>query len=155
MSAGDEWKPSEYGLEGIVENLGLLSYEETGQIYRESAVGVVMMLTRHPSYLPLELMASGCVAVTNSNLLDFLAAQGRGKLLLAAATATAIADTVQRALCDSSLRERIRTNALAMVRASYLDWETEAEHVFDFLVRSRTDLSREDDRSPVTAVTGA
>jgi glycosyltransferase involved in cell wall biosynthesis len=133
VSAGDEWQPCDYGLQGTVENLGLLSYGDTGRLYRECQVGVVMMLTRHPSYLPLELMASGCLAVTNvNNSTAWLLKHGEN-CLLSPATATAISETVERALLDAPLRESICAKALAMVRADYLDWSTEAEHILDYL----------------------
>jgi GT2 family glycosyltransferase len=133
VSAGDEWQPSEYGLQGIVQNLGLLSYEETGRLYRESQVGVVMMLTRHPSYLPLELMASGCLTVTNVNSWTGWLLKDGENCLLATATATALTDTVERALLNPTLREAICKNALATVRSEYLDWAAQAESVFQYL----------------------
>ena len=133
VSAGDEWQPSEYGLQGIVENLGLLSYEDTARLYQESQVGVVMMLTRHPSYIPLELMACGCVAVTNINLWTSWLLRDGDNCLLAPATATGISDTVERALLNAPLREKIRSTALAMVRSEYLDWSSEANHIFNYL----------------------
>ncbi len=133
VSAGDEWQPFDYGLQGVVENLGLLSYEDTGRLYRESQVGVVMMLTRHPSYLPLELMASGCLTVTNiNNSTAWLLKHGEN-CLLSAATASALSETVERAVLDVPLRESICAKALAMVRSDYMDWSTEAEHIFDYL----------------------
>jgi glycosyltransferase involved in cell wall biosynthesis len=133
VSAGDEWNPADYGLQGIVENLGLLSYEDTARLYQESQVGVVMMLTRHPSYIPLELMACGCLAVTNINGWTSWLLRDGENCLLAPATASGICDTVERALLDAPLRESVRANALAMVRSDYVDWSTEAEHIFNYL----------------------
>ena len=63
--AGAEWDPGAYGLGGVVRHLGLLPYEDTGALYRACDAGLVAMATRHPSYLPFELMASGAVVVTN------------------------------------------------------------------------------------------
>lgn len=133
VSAGDDWQPADYGLQGVVENLGLLSYEDTARVYQESQVGLAMMLTRHPSYIPLELMACGCVAVTNVNSWTSWLLKDGENCLLAPATASGIADTVARALLDEPLREKVRANALAMVRAEYLDWATEAQHIFSYL----------------------
>jgi glycosyltransferase involved in cell wall biosynthesis len=53
--------------------------------------------------------------------------------LLAPATATGISETVSRVLLDATLREKIRANALAMVQAEYLDWSSEAGHIFSYL----------------------
>jgi glycosyltransferase involved in cell wall biosynthesis len=68
VSVGADWSEKEHGLEGIVRNLGLLStLEEVAKCYRAADVGLVFMATPHPSYQPLEYMASGCVVATNIN----------------------------------------------------------------------------------------
>ncbi len=46
---------------------GLLPYAATGDLYRSCHAGLSLMLTRHPSYLPFELMACGAVPVVNVN----------------------------------------------------------------------------------------
>jgi O-antigen biosynthesis protein len=133
VSAGSNWKPADYGLDGIVENLGTLSFEDSGRLYREADLGVVMMLTRHPSYIPLELMASGCLVVTNLNAWTTWLLKDGENCLLTSATATSIAETVRRGLLDASLRERITNSALAMIRSGYLDWSRQMENVYDYL----------------------
>ncbi|MGA8029934.1 MAG: glycosyltransferase [Bryobacteraceae bacterium] len=133
VSAGGDWDPSEHGLTGIVENLGVLAYEDTARLYRQSDVGVVMMLTRHPSYIPLELMASGCLTVSNANSWTAWLLKDNENCLLAFPTATAIADAIEHGLRDSELRERITDNALKMVRSRYLDWPTQMENVYEYL----------------------
>ncbi|MDN3522088.1 rhamnosyltransferase WsaF family glycosyltransferase [Halomonas ramblicola] len=68
ISVGEEWDEERYGVEGIVENWGLLkTMGEVAALYRSSDLGLVYMMTPHPSYQPLEYMASGCVTVTNHN----------------------------------------------------------------------------------------
>lgn len=68
LSVGAEWDVAEYGLEGTLENLGLLSsLNEVARLYRNSDLGLVFMVTPHPSYQPLEYMACGCVVATNIN----------------------------------------------------------------------------------------
>lgn len=68
QSVGEVWDPATYGLDGVVENLGLLnSMEDVATLYRSSDLGMVFMMTPHPSYQPLEYMASGCVVATNIN----------------------------------------------------------------------------------------
>src|SRR5690606_8391185 len=68
QSVGEVWDPATYGLDGVVENLGLLAnMEEVAALYRSSDLGMVFMMTPHPSYQPLEYMASGCVVATNIN----------------------------------------------------------------------------------------
>lgn len=68
VSVGAEWDEAEAGVEGLVKNLGLLpTMEEVADLYRRSDLGLVFMMTPHPSYQPLEYMASGCVVATNIN----------------------------------------------------------------------------------------
>jgi O-antigen biosynthesis protein len=133
VSAGSNWKPDDHGLDGIVENLGTLSFQDSGRLYREADVGVVMMLTRHPSYIPLELMASGCLVVTNLNAWTTWLLKDGENCLLTSTTATSVAQTVRRGLLDASLRERVSDNALAMIRSDYLDWARQMENVYDYL----------------------
>lgn len=68
ISVGEDWDVEEYKVQGIIENRGLLgSLDEVAELYRSSDVGLVFMMTPHPSYQPLEYMASGCVTATNIN----------------------------------------------------------------------------------------
>ena len=68
VSAGSDWRPEDYGLEKVAENLGnLRSLDQIAKLYRESDLGLAFMFTAHPSYQPLEYMACGCVPVVNVN----------------------------------------------------------------------------------------
>ena len=132
VCAGADWDPKPYGLESIVTNLGLLSYEQTGDLYRSCHIGLTMMMTKHPSYLPLELMACGCLVVANDNPANAWLLMSGTNSLLAPPTVSAIAETLGRAVEDYdnllSLRENARQDVLA--RSS---WETELAGVLAFL----------------------
>jgi glycosyltransferase involved in cell wall biosynthesis len=133
VTAGEDWNTADHELDGIVENLGVLPYRDTARLYRESDVGVVLMLTRHPSYIPMELMASGCLVVTNRNhWTEWLLEHGRN-CLLCHATATSLADAIERGLTDEALREEITRSALQLVRERYYDWTPEMEKVYEFM----------------------
>jgi glycosyltransferase involved in cell wall biosynthesis len=133
VSAGADWSPAQYGLEGIVENLGLLGYEETAALYRTCDVGLVMMFTRHPSYLPFELMASGCLVVTNENPATRWLLRDGENCLLSAPSASALAETLERGLTDSSLRNTITATALTEIQANYADWDSQMEKIFRYM----------------------
>lgn len=67
-SVGAEWNPADFNVEKIINNRGVLKdMKDIGYLYRNSHVGLIYMLTPHPSYQPLEYMASGCVTVSNHN----------------------------------------------------------------------------------------
>jgi glycosyltransferase involved in cell wall biosynthesis len=133
VAAGQRWKPSDYGLAGGVENLGLLSYQETAALYRACDVGLVLMFTQHPSYLPLELMASGCLVVSNLNSATaWLLADGEN-CLLALPSASCIAATIARALQDEPLRWQIAARALQMVHQRFADWDRQIERMYAYM----------------------
>jgi len=156
VTAGENWNAADHNLEGVVENLGLLSYEDTARLYRESDVGVVLMLTRHPSYIPMELMASGCLVVTNRNQWTEWLLEHERTCLLSHTTATALADTIERGLTDEALRGAITQRGLELVREKYCDWKPEMAKVYEFMcnpdLQEGNSLNATADRSSVVPV---
>jgi O-antigen biosynthesis protein len=148
VSAGSDWNPAHHGLQGIVENLGVLAYEDSAKLYRQTDLGLVMMLTRHPSYIPLELMACGSLVVTNiSSWTAWLLKDGEN-CLLTYPTASAIADTIQRALLNFDLRSKITDQALQQVMSGYLDWDTQMAKIYGYLCDPQPCEERETNLSP-------
>jgi glycosyltransferase involved in cell wall biosynthesis len=137
VSAGQRWNPASYGLDGVVEPLGLLSLHETARLYRECDVGLAMMFTRHPSYLPFELMASGCAVVSNVNSATAWLLRDGENCLLALPSATCIADALARALADRELRQRLAANALRLIRERFADWDAQTEQIYRYLCDPR------------------
>ncbi|MBI2715626.1 MAG: glycosyltransferase family 4 protein [Rhizobiales bacterium] len=132
VCAGAQWNPEQYGLGSTLTNLGLLPYERTGDLYRSCHIGLTMMMTKHPSYLPLELMACGCLVVANDNPANAWLLKGGTNCLLAPPSISAIAETLGRAVVEYDnllfLRENARLDVLA--RSS---WATELAGVLAFL----------------------
>lgn len=133
VSAGSDWDPREFGLHGIVENLGLLQYEETAAVYRTCDVGLVLRFTPHPSYLPLELMASGCLVVSNYNAANTWLFQDGNNCLLSEPTLSCLAATIVHALANTELRRKITAEALAMIQEQYSSWEEQIEKIYSFM----------------------
>jgi GT2 family glycosyltransferase/glycosyltransferase involved in cell wall biosynthesis len=133
VSAGADWWPQDYGVGDIVENLGLLPVERTAELYRECDVGLVMMLTRHPSYLPFEFMASGCLTVTNRNPATAWLLRDGENCLLSDVSPSCIARTIERGLLDDDLREQITSVALDQIRRDHSDWDSQMERVARFM----------------------
>jgi O-antigen biosynthesis protein len=99
-------------VEGVIENLGLLKYEETADLYRRCAVGLAMMATPHPSYLPFEFMATGCLPVGIQNPGTKWFYKHEQNCLLSEASTTCLTDTLEKALCEETMRANIARNAL-------------------------------------------
>ena len=93
LCAGAPWNTRDYGLDGVIESLGLLDYRATGDLYRSCHMGFVMMMTRHPSYLPFEFMACGGLLVSNDNRANHWLLRDGENCLLAPASGPAASST--------------------------------------------------------------
>lgn len=137
ISAGDRWDENDYSLKGVVENMGLLSYNETAELYQKCHAGLVMMFTRHPSYLPFELMASGSLVVTNYNPATLWFLKDQENCMLAEVSATCIAQTLERAMLSVELRQQIVAQAVSQIVSSYGDWDNQIEKVYRYMCSSK------------------
>jgi glycosyltransferase involved in cell wall biosynthesis len=133
VCAGGKWNPSDYGLGGVVENLGLLSYQETGDLYRSCHIGFVMMMTRHPSYLPFEFMASGTLVVTNYNPANLWFLKDGENCLLSPASASSLCETLSFAIDNYDDLQGIRDHALRSIDENHSSWDTELKKIAEFL----------------------
>jgi len=137
VAAGASWDPAEHELKGVVENLGLLSYTQTADLYRTCDAGLVLMFTRHPSYLPLELMASGCLVVTNRNPATQWLLRDRENCLLAQSSATCLATALEWAAAHPDERRAITATAAREVQTRYSDWGREIDKVYRYMCDPR------------------
>jgi glycosyltransferase involved in cell wall biosynthesis len=92
-----------------------------------------MMFTKHPSYLPFEFMASGCLVVSNVNSSTSWLLRDGDNCLLALPSASSIADTLARALQDQRLRQRITGNARQLIQQHFSDWDREIERIYRYM----------------------
>jgi len=65
LSAGEYHEPVYLGNGNILNSLGKLSLEEYANILGNSAIGISLMVSPHPSYPPLEMAAFGMKVITN------------------------------------------------------------------------------------------
>jgi len=129
VCAGENWGSGAFGLRGRVRNLGVLSsLEEVAQLYRSCDIGLVFMHTKHPSYQPLEFMASRMATVSNVNPATAWLLRDRENCLLAPPLPTMVAARVSELVEDSELRERIAAAGLAEVRQ--YRWDEQIERVW-------------------------
>lgn len=116
VAAGEDWDPRTYGAGGLIENLGrLTTAREVAQLYRSCDVGLVFMFTPHPSYQPLEFMASGCAVVTNENSANQWLLRHEENALLCEPTLEAVVQALGRLVEDDALRRRLREVGLKSV----------------------------------------
>ena len=134
VTAGADWDVRDYGLDGLVHNLGLLPYGATGALYRACHAGVVLMMTRHPSYLPLELMACGSLVITNKNPDTSWLLQDGSNCLLADLSASSVAERVAEGLRNTELRRTVTANASGLVGRSYSSWDDSIDHIYRYIL---------------------
>jgi glycosyltransferase involved in cell wall biosynthesis len=135
VCAGQAWNPSEFGLNGLVQAIGMLPYAKTGDLYRSCHVGLAMMMTRHPSYLPFEMMGCGTLVVANRNSANTWFLRDRENCLIAEPTASCLADTLIDALENYDAYAPIRRRAAEHIRAAHGDWTATMCEVAEFMHR--------------------
>lgn len=141
ICAGQDWKPSDYGLQGIVKTIGMLPYKETGNLYRSCHVGLAMMMTRHPSYLPFEMMGCGTLVVANKNSANTWLLKDGENCLISEPTASCLASTLIHALESWSEYNLLRQNAIRQIRSFHADWQQTMREVAAFMHQPKVSVS--------------
>lgn len=137
VSAGAGWDVAAYGLQGIIRPLGLLPYRETGDLYRSCHLGFVMMMTKHPSYLPFEMMACGTVVITNQNPANRWFLKDNENCLLTAPAASCIAERIIHAVKSYNELTQIREFGVKSITENYSNWEHELSGVATHIQKMR------------------
>jgi glycosyltransferase involved in cell wall biosynthesis len=132
VSVGADFRESDYGIKGIVNNRGVVqSLEELAALYRSSDVGLVFMYTAHPSYQPFEFMASGCATVSNFNRYTQWFLRDGENAALADSTTTRLAERILEVLHDQELQRRIVEGGLRTV--AELEWDAALDRISSFV----------------------
>jgi GT2 family glycosyltransferase/glycosyltransferase involved in cell wall biosynthesis len=114
-------------------DLGLLDYRATGAIYRETDIGLTLQISRHPSYLPLELMACGVPMVApDSSWFSWLFQNGENSLL-AMRTYEDIVERLDILVRDAALRQKLSAGALRTIDDAHSSWDTALSGVYAYL----------------------
>jgi glycosyltransferase involved in cell wall biosynthesis/predicted SAM-dependent methyltransferase len=116
-----------------IKQLGLLTYEATGSLYRRCDVGLALTVSKHPSYLPLELMACGVPVVAFDNPWGHWILKDGENSLLARRTVTGLVDAMERLCVNPQLREKLSTNALADIAARHSSWDDAFREIYPYL----------------------
>lgn len=132
VSAGEEWDPADLGLEGVVENLGLLpTLDDVKSLYAASDIGVCFMVSKHPSYQPFEYLAAGVAPVVNRNAATAWMLEDGKNCLVTEPFTSSIAEAVSRLVDDGGLRRSIADHGREQVTATV--WDEELGRVWEFI----------------------
>ncbi|HTC70692.1 MAG TPA: glycosyltransferase [Acidothermaceae bacterium] len=116
-----------------IKQLGLLPYKATGELYRHCDVGLALTVSKHPSYLPLELMACGVPVVAFDNPWGYWILKDGENSLLARRTVNGIVDALERACTNRALREELAGHAVADIAARHGSWDAAFRGIYDYL----------------------
>lgn len=116
--------------EEVFEHVGLIPYDELPKFYASFHFIVSFMLTKHPSYLPFEAMASGCGVLTNINEANNWFFEDGENCILSMPTISSLMDAVERAL-QKDTYERIIKRGRETVEQT--NWENEMCKVVEFI----------------------
>src|SRR5581483_5704566 len=134
VCAGENWNPAQFGVAGRIRNLGVLgSLDDVAALYRSCDIGLVFMLTKHPSYQPFEFMASGMATVSNLNPSTQWLLRDGENCLLTRPLPTMTAERLGLLVEDESLRHRIAQAGLAEV--SRYHWDEQIDRVWASMCR--------------------
>jgi O-antigen biosynthesis protein len=97
-------------------------------------VGISMMMSAHPSYLPFELMACGSLVVSNRNPKTAWFLKDRINCLLAENSPSGLAAAIEEGLTNSTLRKAITERAAELIRKEYSQWDLQAEKIYQFML---------------------
>jgi len=117
----------------LIGNVGLLDYRDTAELYRTVDVGLTLSVSKHPSYLPLELMASGVCVVSNINTAGSWLLKDGENCILSEPTAESLCHALETALNDDEMRERLSTNAVDYIRQNFADWPSRMDAAYGYL----------------------
>jgi glycosyltransferase involved in cell wall biosynthesis len=112
---------------------GLVDYRATGDLYRGVDVGLALTVSRHPSYLPLELMACGAAVVAFDNPWGHWLLEDGENSVLARRTIDGLADSLERVVRDTDLRERLAASGTKLVTGAHSDWDAALGGIYDYL----------------------
>jgi glycosyltransferase involved in cell wall biosynthesis len=131
VSAGSWARPNDLDL-GI-EQLGLLEYASTGDLYRTCDIGIALTVSEHPSYLPLELTACGVPVVAFDLPAGYWILKDGENSLLARRTIGSLAEKLERLVTDHELRQRLSMGATANAREHHSSWTAAFGDLYGFL----------------------
>ncbi|MBD8538754.1 glycosyltransferase family 2 protein [Frigoribacterium sp. CFBP 8751] len=120
-------------------DMGLLDYRATGAMYRETDIGLTMQISRHPSYLPLELMGSGVPMVAPDSAWFTWLFEDRRNSRLTMRTVDDIVENLEALILDAEARRAMSHEALETIDSNHNSWDDALAGIFDYLTDPEAD----------------
>jgi len=142
VAAGSWAIPDDPLEQAAIKHMGLLDYKATGTLYRSCEVGLTLAVSKHPSYLPLELMACGVPVVAFDNPAGYWLLRHGETSLLTERSVDAIAGALEQLVSDGDLRTQLAERSRALIAANHSSWEEALSGVYAFLADPEGDGKR-------------
>ncbi|MPN58769.1 hypothetical protein SDC9_206483 [bioreactor metagenome] len=114
-----------------MQSAGVVPYDELPGFYASFHFIVSFMFTKHPSYLPLEAMASGACVITNFNEANTWLLKDGENCIAPLAGVDMLMARFDEVINDPALYSRMTQNASDCVRE--LKWETALGSIAGFI----------------------
>ena len=98
ISLGEKYNENNCPCVRNLKVLGKLDLESYANILNESAIGLSLMVSPHPSYPPLEMANFGCITISNKYLNKDLRKRSNNILNLELFSASSVADAIEEAV---------------------------------------------------------
>lgn len=134
LCAGEDWNVDAFGAGAIVKNLGTLSIAETAALYQTCDIGIALMMTKHPSYLPIELMACGALVISNKNSYTSWFMKHNNNCLLSLPSQSCLANTICFAVEHFDELSDIRNSALESISTELKSWDHNLQTVCEYIL---------------------
>jgi glycosyltransferase involved in cell wall biosynthesis len=131
VTAGSWARPEDLGT-GI-DHLGQLDLSETADLYRRADVGIALTVSRHPSYLPLELMACGVPVVAFDNPAGHWVLHDDVNSRLCRRTPESLRSTLAELALDPATRVRLGAEGERTIDRHHGDWHAVGERFASIL----------------------
>jgi hypothetical protein len=105
-------------------DVGVLpTISDLAKLYSECDVGIYLVFSRHTGVIPFDLMASGCITLTNKRPYTVHKLKDKENCIMSEPTPTRIADSFDLLYDDYSLRKKILEKGFETVKGSTLEEE--------------------------------
>jgi glycosyltransferase involved in cell wall biosynthesis len=112
--------------------LGNMTLEESAALYRQCDIGLCFSMT-NLSLLPLQLMASGCLTISNHGPSVEWILKHRDNCILTYPSPSSVVESFEEVIDDFELRRSILRRGLETARST--TWDQEFEKICDFIVK--------------------
>ncbi|MFA5179809.1 MAG: glycosyltransferase [Syntrophales bacterium] len=133
VSAGESYNLREMGLgkyEKYFKNMNVIPYDDLPQFYSQFHFAISFMFTKHPSYIPFELMASGSVMIVNRNIANTWLFQDKENCICTLPFGSSIIQSIDEVINNPDLYKQMAYNGYKTVK--YATWENELSKIYDF-----------------------